>query len=212
MITMMNSSDSAVSAVSGDGGNNSLSPSMHCHSLTTGPAAHIQTKLPKDYVLGDNDVICGRGSRCFHHIGNQRFRETVEQYLPKYMGTQCRHEKTSIICEVVKFIRQRSPNGGFVKFEKSTNLYYGVGDFLVREKVSQAFRDASEAYKSSNATKKKNRQKNTKRCIVLQKSKSRYFCITCFHEVGCDRCVFGGFHTILYECCRCGIKCVVESV
>lgn len=177
---MMTSNDSSHGEDSGNtgdisDGNNGMGglPSINCHSLTTGPAAHIQTMLPADYVLGDDDVICGRGSRCFNHVGNQRFRDTVDQFLSKYTGTQCKHEKTSIICEVVKLIRQRSPNGGFVKFDKTANVYYEVGDFLAREKVSQAFRDASEAYKSSNSTKKKNRLlDNTNRRGFLHKSRS----------------------------------------
>jgi hypothetical protein len=66
--------------------------------------------------------------------------------------------KTLIICQIVNQVRKNSPNGGFVKKDPLTGRYYEVGDFLAREKTSQAFRDAlHDQYKSSNAAKKKRR-------------------------------------------------------
>ena len=99
-------------------------------ALATGQAAHKTTLLPEDYELGEYDVICGRGSRCFNHIGNKRFRKVVEDRLEQYMGTTCKHEKTSIIIEIVKVIRKQSPNGGFVKKDNESGRFYEVGDFL----------------------------------------------------------------------------------
>lgn len=99
-------------------------------ALSTGVAAHMTKALPVDFVLGENDVICGRGSRCFNHIGNQRFRAIVDERLEEYMKTTCKHEKTTIIIDIVKIIRKNSPNGGFVKKDTESGLYYEVGDFL----------------------------------------------------------------------------------
>jgi hypothetical protein len=49
--------------------------------------------------------------------------------------------------------------GGFVK-QDSSGRWYEVGDFLAREKTSQAFRDAlHDRYKSSNVSKKKRRKR-----------------------------------------------------
>jgi hypothetical protein len=99
-------------------------------AVTTGVAGHLTKSLPLDFVLGDDDVICGRGSRCFNHIGNKRFRDIVEGKLEEYMNTTCKHEKTTIIIEIVKGIRRNSPEGGFVKKDPETGLFYEVGDFL----------------------------------------------------------------------------------
>jgi hypothetical protein len=86
--------------------------------------------LPIGYKLGDDDVICGRGSRCFNHTGNKKFRTIVEKYLHQYSTTNCKFDKTSIICDIVAIVRKNSPNGGFVKKDPKTGRYYEVGDFL----------------------------------------------------------------------------------
>jgi hypothetical protein len=139
--------------------------------LAKGLAAHNMKPLPDTYVLGENDVICGRGRRCFNHIGNQRFRRMVEDSLSKYAEAGAKLEKTFIICEVVNWVRKNSPNGGFVKKDPVNGRFFEVGDFLAREKTSQAFRDAlHDQYKSSNAAKKKRRI--SEQAIKLHKQSS----------------------------------------
>jgi len=98
--------------------------------LAKGQAAHNMRQLPEDYVLSEYDVICGRGRRCFNHIGNQRFRKIVADILPKYSDASAKLEKTIIICDVVNTVRGNSPNGGFVKKDPATGRYFEVGDFL----------------------------------------------------------------------------------
>jgi hypothetical protein len=61
-------------------------------------------------------------------------------------------------------VRHQSPSGGFVKQDENTGRWYEVGDFLAREKTSQAFRDAlHERYKSSNVSKKNRRREEQAR-------------------------------------------------
>jgi hypothetical protein len=86
--------------------------------------------LAPDYQLNDNDVFCGRGSIGFNHIGNQRYRSTVAATLERYMNTKSRTEKTSIIFEIVDKIRALSPNGGFVKKDAGSGIFYEVGDLV----------------------------------------------------------------------------------
>jgi hypothetical protein len=88
--------------------------------------------LPESYRLHDFDVVCGRGRTCFNHVGNVRFREVVSSHLQRYMEATTKPDKTSIICNIVDYIRQTSPTagGGFVKLDKITSRYYEVGDFL----------------------------------------------------------------------------------
>ena len=127
--------------------------------LAKGDEGRTMTVLAEDFVPGENDVICGRGRRCYNHVGNERFRKFVESYLERYSNAGTKLEKSYILSEIVTHIRKLSPNGGFVKKDPDTGRWSEVGDFLAREKTSQAFRDAlHEKYKSSNISKKKRRQ------------------------------------------------------
>ena len=101
-----------------------------CLGLAKGIAAHSTRLLPSDYVLGEYDVICGRGCRCFNHIGNKRFRKVVEAHLDRYSRAVTKTDKTTIICEIVIHVRSISPDGGFVKKDPLTGRYFEVGDFL----------------------------------------------------------------------------------
>lgn len=127
--------------------------------------------LAENYAIGEHDVICGRGRRCYDHIGNQRFRKMVAHCLDEYSAAATKLEKTFIICEIVVRVRQNSPNGGFVKSDPMTGRFCEVGDFLAREKTSQAFRDAlQDQYKSSNTAKKKRRLVSDQSKLRKQKS------------------------------------------
>jgi hypothetical protein len=85
--------------------------------------------LPLSYQLDSNDVYCGRGSLCFNHVGNLQFRSIVFANLQRYQTATAKFKKSEIIQEIVDFIRSRSPEGGFVKKDFSTNQYFEVGDF-----------------------------------------------------------------------------------
>lgn len=124
-----------------------------------GVAGQNMTALPKEFVPGEWDIICGRGRKAFNHIGNERFRKLVESRLEEYSNASAKLEKSYILSDIVCEVRQRSPQGGFVKRDSASGRWYEVGDFLAREKTSQAFRDAlHDQYKSSNTAKKKRRQ------------------------------------------------------
>ena len=116
------------------------------------------TPLPANFEPGPDDVICGRGKKCYNHIGNERFRLRVLNYLEEYSVAKSKLEKSGVLSKVVDAVRQQSPDGGFVKQDEKGN-WHEVGDFLAREKTSQSFRDAlHDRYKSSNISKKKRRQ------------------------------------------------------
>lgn len=86
------------------------------------------TYLPMDFVLNDNDVLCGRGAVCFNHIGTKTFRQLIDSKLHVYVQAN-RVGKTKTICDLVHYIRSNSPSGGFVKFDLDRGRYYEVGDF-----------------------------------------------------------------------------------
>jgi hypothetical protein len=142
----------------------------------TGPLSKVDivrsmALLPESFVPGDNDVICGRGRKCFNHSGNERFRVIVSGYLDKYSTATSKLEKSFMLSDIVAEVRKCSPNGGFVKKCPETKRFYEVGCFLAREKTSQAFRDAlHDQYKSSNSAKKKRRQ--VSQATKLQKAYS----------------------------------------
>lgn len=126
--------------------------------LTVGPAADNIRLLPLSYTLGDNDVVCGKGQIVFDHVGNQRFRQLIEQSLDRYVD-KSKLEKTLLITEMVNRVRQNSPSGGFVKKDIVSGRWYEVGDRFAREKVSQSFRDClNEKYRSSRTSRKKRRE------------------------------------------------------
>jgi len=123
---------------------------------------HDYTKfLPSDFIPGSNDVLMGRGKKCTEHVGNERFRRLVASKLDEYSGANKR-EKTALLLSIVKQVRMGSPTGGFIKLDSTAGLWFEVGDFLAREKVSQAFRDAlHDCYRSSNAFKKKRKREQS---------------------------------------------------
>jgi hypothetical protein len=123
-----------------------------------GSTTSNMTPLADDFEPGIEDVICGRGKKCYTHIGNERFRERVLTFLDEYSLAKSKLDKSGVLSKVVDQVRQFSPKGGFVK-QDANGKWHEVGDFLAREKTSQAFRDAlHDRYKSSNLSKKKRRQ------------------------------------------------------
>jgi hypothetical protein len=116
----MNGKNERIADVTGD----FITSQSHEESLTT-----TGRLLAPDFVPGDYDVICGRGSKCFNHPGNKFFRKLVEDNLIRYSAALAKHGKTSIIYEVINHVRRCSPNGGFVKQDLLCGRYYEVGDF-----------------------------------------------------------------------------------
>ena len=81
-------------------------------------------------------------------------------------------EKGYIISLVYDEICEQAGIGGFIKKDEH-GRWYDVGEFLAREKVSQAFRDAlQDKYKSSTASKRKRREMLAQ-CAELKLSQQR---------------------------------------
>ncbi|GKY90379.1 hypothetical protein MPSEU_000011900 [Mayamaea pseudoterrestris] len=111
--------------------------------------------LPENFYPGNYDVILGRGQRIFLHQGNKFFRRLVLNNLPEYSSSTSKLDKSIILRNIIAQVRSNSVNGGFVKRDAKSGRWYEIGDFLARERTSQAFRDALyERYKSSNTSKR----------------------------------------------------------
>jgi hypothetical protein len=108
-------------------GNNCIN--LHCDEGSEATIMEM-TPLPENYVLAENDILCGRGKKCFRHIGNENFRKLVQANLRSYAAAPTKTEKTLIIREVIKRVQDSSPNGGFVKHDPLTGRYYEVGDTM----------------------------------------------------------------------------------
>lgn len=103
-------------------------------------------------------------------LRNERFRRIVQSKLEKYSAASSRPEKSEILSSIVSEVRLNSPDGGFVKQDTGTGKWFEVGDFLAREKTSQAFRDAlHEDYRSSKKSKHEKRRQRTKAKAMTEK-------------------------------------------
>lgn len=90
--------------------------------------------LPVNYVLDLHDVICGRGKKCFHHYGNECFRKLINDRLDEYTNAASKIEKTMIIREIIANIRDKTPLGGFVKYDPMRKRYFDIGETLAVSK------------------------------------------------------------------------------
>jgi hypothetical protein len=83
--------------------------------------------LPLGFSPSPRDVICGRGRLCFNHEGNRFFRQIVDSFVPEYVGTNNKFDKSIIISTIVDCIR--SSGGQFVR-DRGNGAYYAVSDFV----------------------------------------------------------------------------------
>lgn len=84
--------------------------------------------LPIGYSPGPKDVVCGRGRFCFNHEGNCNFRKIVDAFVPEYISTNNKFDKSIIISAIVDCIR--TSGGEFVRQDRVHGTYYKVGNFV----------------------------------------------------------------------------------
>jgi hypothetical protein len=86
----------------------------------------------------DNDVLSGRGGGTNVHPGNRDFRDLINMYRKTYLQAK-KNDKPAISRTIVRKIREN--NGRFLKKnQKSSGLWFEIGDDAAREKTSQALR------------------------------------------------------------------------
>jgi len=91
----------------------------------------------------DADVLCGRGGRSNHHIGNKRYREEVKNLQKWYLDIEDKDEKTDLSQCLVDYVK--SYDGRFL--EKDEEGWYEVPNIVARRKASQALREDSDPEK-----------------------------------------------------------------
>lgn len=97
------------------------------------------TKMYVDTVSND-DVLCGRGGRSNHHVGNKKYRLVVAKM--KYMYQKCAAKtmKTDLSRAIVKHCT--SYGARFLKLDEANGKYYILSKGEARKKTSQALREA----------------------------------------------------------------------
>lgn len=111
-----------------------MSPSNVCFQ----PFNNIQQQVACIDELGPYTVICGRSSTAFNHVGNRRFRLTINLNLQRYMAAPTKKSKSEVIKSIVKYLLEEV-GARFVKQQKST--YVEVSRQAVKEKVAHSLRD-----------------------------------------------------------------------
>ena len=97
---------------------------------------------PRKYIdaIGENDVLCGRGGRSNHHIGNKRYRQVVGRMKCAYQSCPAKALKTDLSRAIVDHCC--SYGARFVKLDEEYGQYYILSRSEARKKTSQALRES----------------------------------------------------------------------
>lgn len=121
--------------------------------------------LPEGFQPGNYDVICGRGKGCAKSIGNQRFRVTIAMKKYAYVLAESKVDKSVVLDSVVRLVKEASPNGGFIRQDRTTGRWYRIPDSQARDKVGHCMRDLVQSHE------RQQRKKNA-RAMKSQQAKA----------------------------------------
>ena len=79
-----------------------------------------KTLLPSDFEPTPCSVICGRGKKVSLSPGNLHLSCLIGSHLSQYSKAVTKQEKSSILQNIVTYVKQLAPSGGFVKFEQGS--------------------------------------------------------------------------------------------
>ena len=127
--------------------------------------------LPIDFEPSNYDIICGRGKVCYDHIGNRRFRVTIDINLQKYMNAASRFEKSLVVNSIVDQIKETSSStyGGFVKKDPLTGRWYALGNEPSREKIGHTLRVAAAVASKTECKRQSNSSIERYNCQNMQR-------------------------------------------
>eukprot|EP00934_Nitzschia_sp_Nitz4_P003299 Nitzschia sp. Nitz4//scaffold103_size77763//5764//6546//NITZ4_005436-RA/size77763-processed-gene-0.18-mRNA-1//-1//CDS//3329532301//3289//frame0 len=92
--------------------------------------------------LKDIDILCGRGGKSNHHIGNKRFRKLVSDMKARYKNIDTKMAKTELSRAIVEHVYRQG--GRFVRFDKESLTYVSMSLDDARKKTSQALRESKD--------------------------------------------------------------------
>jgi len=99
------------------------------------------SSLEDSYAPTEYDVVCGRGKGSYNRPGNKRLRSIIQHFIPRYVQSKSKLDKTIVLGQVIDEVRKQS-NGmaRFVKHNKSG--WTELGRDEARAKVGHAMREA----------------------------------------------------------------------
>lgn len=106
--------------------------------------------LSVEVELRDTDILCGRGGRSNHHVGNKRFRKVVSQMKASYKTIGSKTAKTELSRAIVdhvhgyggRFLKHQDKNNNSNACHKNSTSYVVLSAAEARKKTSQALREA----------------------------------------------------------------------
>ena len=102
------------------------------------PKQNFQKQQSCIEELGPYTILCGRSSAAYNHIGNRRFRMTINLNLQRYMEARSKKSKGEVIRSTLKFLCE-DVGAQFVKEQNSS--YVEITKKAAYEKVSHSLRD-----------------------------------------------------------------------
>lgn len=111
------------------------------------------------------DILCGRFKNAFNHVGNRRFRVTINLNLQRYIQAEKKQEKTTLIIELVRILKQ---DVGVRFLKKKGPGYIELSEKQAREKVGHALRDMAVAQQQSTMKELQERRKRLKELEPLK--------------------------------------------
>lgn len=106
--------------------------------------------LPSE--LSDLDVLCGKDKKCLQAKGSRRFRDIIDQYMPRYIKLETKYSKMSITREIYEVVSQESR---FLKFNAAEGVWEEISSNAARDKIGHSLRFSSRA-------KRRHQKKNKK--------------------------------------------------
>lgn len=97
--------------------------------------------------LQNYDILCGRSRNSFKHVGNRRFRVTIEMNLNAYNAASTKKQKSDLIIEIAASLRD-NVGARFLK-PKGTNEYIELTEEQIHKKIGHALRDMAVARQQS---------------------------------------------------------------
>ena len=100
-------------------------------------------RLPDNYELERQDVVCGRGKSQYERPGNRRFLDIINKYVESYRSSKHKKHKAVVLCNVVHEVRMGDGVNAarFVK-QMDDGSWWEIGDSMARGKAAQAMRVA----------------------------------------------------------------------
>jgi hypothetical protein len=122
--------------------------------------SRIRAILPPGFSPTEDTVLISKGETAKNSPGNIKLRAMIRGELKEY-GREgiSRGERARLIRNIMKRVYRNCSEGAFVKLDEDTDRYWEVDERIVREKISQAFRNMlADEYKSSSKSKSTSRK------------------------------------------------------